>query len=202
MSNHHLHRSAGPFTILPFLLFYYFTSIRFQAEVFASRVAKPECRTTIFTGPPAVFASRVAKPECRTTIFTSRPDRLLFYYLYYFVSIRFQAEVFCMSGRQSYTSAAPQHFPEVFWHLGQPFLHVGSRFCMSPKLIPLAVGWFARGPCKHIFAVRNASREFLHGHDSSHLQFADRSTPKKIIWIPASGGSSGRNECCHAQELF
>ena len=70
MSNHHLHRSAGPFTIL---LFYYFISIRFQAEVFASRVAKPECRTTIFTGRPAVVASRVAKPECRTTIFTGRP---------------------------------------------------------------------------------------------------------------------------------
>ena len=35
---------------------------------------------TIFTGRPAVFASRVAKPECRTTIFTSRPDRLRFYY--------------------------------------------------------------------------------------------------------------------------
>ena len=54
MSNHHFHRSAGPFTIL---LFYYFVSIRFQAEVFA----------------------RVANPECRTTIFTGRPDRLLFY---------------------------------------------------------------------------------------------------------------------------
>ena len=70
MSNHHFHRSAGPFTIL---LFYYFISIRFQAEVFASRVAKPECRTTIFTGRPAVVASRVVKPECRTTIFTGRP---------------------------------------------------------------------------------------------------------------------------------
>ena len=44
-----------------------------RPAVFASRVAKPECRTTIFTGRPAVFASRVAKPECRTTIFTSRP---------------------------------------------------------------------------------------------------------------------------------
>ena len=90
MSNHHFHRSAGLFTIL---LFYYFISIRFQAEVFA-RVAKPECRTTIFTGRPdrlpfycfisirfqaEVFASRVAEPECRTTIFTGRPDRLLFY---------------------------------------------------------------------------------------------------------------------------
>ena len=85
MSNHHFHRSSGPFTIL---LFYYFISIRFQAEVFASRVAKPECRTTIFTGPPdrllfyyctisfpfgsrqRFFPFRVAKPERQTTIFT------------------------------------------------------------------------------------------------------------------------------------
>ena len=52
-----------------------------RCKVFASRVTKPECRTTIFTGRPAVFASRVAKAECRTTIFTSRPDRLLFYYV-------------------------------------------------------------------------------------------------------------------------
>ena len=70
-----------------------------RCKVFASRVAKPECRTTIFTGRPAVFASRVAKPECRTTIFASRPDRLLFCYFtillfYYFISIRFQAGVF------------------------------------------------------------------------------------------------------------
>ena len=77
MSNHHFHRSAGPFTILLF----HFHSTRFQTKVFASRVAKPECRTTIFTCRPAVFASRVAKPECRTAISTSRPDRLLFYYL-------------------------------------------------------------------------------------------------------------------------
>ena len=88
MSNHHFHQSAGPFTIL---LFYDSISIRFQAGVFASRVAKPECRTTIFTSRPAGFASRVAEPECRTTIFTGRPDRLLFYY---FLFIRFQAEVF------------------------------------------------------------------------------------------------------------
>ena len=63
-----------------------------------SRVAKPECRTTIFTSrcyfTTEVFASRVAKPECRTTIFTDRPDRLLFYYFTNFISIRFQAEVF------------------------------------------------------------------------------------------------------------
>ena len=55
-----------------------------RPAVFASRVAKPECQTTMFTGRPAVFASRVAKPECRTTIFTGRPDRLLFYFFYYF----------------------------------------------------------------------------------------------------------------------
>ena len=51
-----------------------------RCKVFAFRVAKPECRTTIFTGRPSVFASRVAKPEYRTTIYTGRPDRLLFYY--------------------------------------------------------------------------------------------------------------------------
>ena len=51
-----------------------------RCKVFASRAAKPACRPTIFTSPPAVFASRVTKPQCRTTIFTSRPDRLLFYY--------------------------------------------------------------------------------------------------------------------------
>ena len=103
------------------LLFYYFTisfPLGSRQEVFASRAAKPECRTTsftgrpdrllfyyftisfplgsrqevfasrpqnlnvrpIFTGRPAVFASRAAKPECRTTIFTGRPDRLPFYY--------------------------------------------------------------------------------------------------------------------------
>ena len=141
MSNHHFHQSAGPIIILLFyyfistrfqaedfasrvakpacrttiftgrpdrLLFYYLTNvirfqaevffasftnfIRFQAEVLASRVAKPEYRTTIFTVRPAAFASRVAKPECRTTIFTGRPDRLLFYYFTNF--IRLQAEVF------------------------------------------------------------------------------------------------------------
>ena len=101
------------FTI--FLLFYYFISIRYQAQVFASRVAKPqcrttiftgrpavfasrvakpECRTTIFTGRPAVFASRVAKPECRTTIFTGRPHRLLFHYFTISFPFEFQAEVF------------------------------------------------------------------------------------------------------------
>ena len=96
------------------LLFYDFISIGFQAKVFASRVAKPECRTTIFTSRPAVFASRVAKPECRTTILTGRPDRLLFYY---FIFIGFKAG---------------------FLHLGQHFLYVGSRFCMSAKRIPLS----------------------------------------------------------------
>ena len=91
---------------------YYFISIRFQAEVFASRVAKPECRTTIFTGRPAVyystiiyyfisirfqaevFASWVAKPECRTTIFTGWPAVYYSTIIYYFISVRFQAEVF------------------------------------------------------------------------------------------------------------
>ena len=153
MSNHHFHRSAGPFTIL---LFYYFSFplgsrhrflhlgsqnlhvrppfsqvgrpfLHFECRTtiftgwvpgrgFASRVAKPACRPTIFTGRPAVFASRVAKPECRTTIFTGRLDRLLF--CYFTIS-------FPLSSRQ-----------EVFLHLRQHFLHVGSRFCISAKRIP------------------------------------------------------------------
>ena len=91
MSNHHFHLSAGPFTIL---LFYYFISIRFQAEVFASRVGKPECRTTVFAGPPAVFAARVTKHECRTTIFHRSVGPFTILLFYYFISIRFQAEVF------------------------------------------------------------------------------------------------------------
>ena len=52
-----------------------------RCKVFASRVAKPECRTTVFTGRPAVFASRLAKPECRTTIFTGRPAGRQFLHL-------------------------------------------------------------------------------------------------------------------------
>ena len=116
MSNHHFHRSAGR---------------------------------------PAVFASRLAKPECRTTIFTGRPDRLLFC---------MSAHVFCMSSRQSYTSAAPRHFPEVFLHLGPPFLHVGSRFLhVEPPILHVrrtpafSRGFFASGTA--FFACRLT---FLH----------------------------------------
>ena len=58
----------------------------------------------------------LAKPECWTTIFTGRPDRLLFYYF----------TISCPLGSRQ----------EVFLHLGQHFLHVGSRFCMSAKRIP------------------------------------------------------------------
>ena len=113
-----------------------------RPAVFASRVAKPECRTTIFTGRPAVFASRVAKPECRTTIFTSRPDRLLFYYFTIFTILLF-------------------HFHSVlgrgFLHVGPPILHVRrtpafSRvfFCISDSLFCMSA---------HVFACRpNVSR--------------------------------------------
>ena len=95
--------------------------MRFQAERFASPVARPECRTTIFTGRPdrsdrllfyyfisirfqaEVFASPVARPECRTTIFTSRPDRLT---VYYFTILLFHIHSvpgrgFCISGRET-----------------------------------------------------------------------------------------------------
>ena len=135
MSNHNFHRSAGPFTILLFLLFYYFISIRFQAEVFASRVAKPECRTTIFTGRPAVFASRVAKPECRTTIFTGRPDRLLFYYFYYFtISFPFGSRQRFFACRAA-NPTRPQH-PSIF----QRF------FCISDSLLCMSAHVFACRP--------------------------------------------------------
>ena len=143
MSNHHFHQSAGPFTTL---LFYHFISIRFQAKgfasrvakpecrttiftgrpaVFASRVAKPECRTTIFTGRPAVFASRIAKPECRTTIFTGRPDRLLFYY---FISIRY-SEVFASrvakpECRTTIFTGRPDRLLLYYFTISSPF---GSR---------------------------------------------------------------------------
>ena len=103
MSNHHFHRSAGPFTIL---LFYYFISIRcylisirFQAEVVASRVAKPECRTTIFTG---------------------RPDRLLFYY--FTISFPFGSrQKFLHLGSRNLNVEPP------FSPVGRLFLHLGSR---------------------------------------------------------------------------
>ena len=87
-----------------------------------------------------VVASRAAKPACPPTIFTGRPDRLLFYY---FVSTRFQAEVFASrvakpECRTTIFTGRPDS-PGVFLHLGQPILHVGSRFCMSAKRIPHVV---------------------------------------------------------------
>ena len=109
------------FTIL---VFYCFISIWFQARVFAARAAKPECRTTIFTG---------------------RPDRLLFHYFtilvfYCFISIWFQARVFAAwvakpECRTTIFTGRPDRLL-FFLHLGQPVLHVGSRFCMSAKRIP------------------------------------------------------------------
>ena len=141
------------------------------------------------------FASRVAKPECRTTIFTGRPDRLLSYYfsisfplgsrqevflhlgsrnlnvgppfspvgrtVYYFTLLLFhfhwvQGRRFLHLGSRNlnvgppfspvgrtvyYSTILLSHFHWVqgrrfFLYLGQHFLHVGSRFCMSAKRIP------------------------------------------------------------------
>ena len=140
MSNHHFHRSAGPFTILKF---YYFISIRFQTEVFASRVAKPECRTTIFTGRPAIFASLVSKPECRTTIFTGRPDRLLFYN--FAISFPFGSR----SPRGFFASWT------VFFACRLTFLHVGQTY---PPSKHSARGVRMRGPknshpCTHMYTL-------------------------------------------------
>ena len=108
MSNHHFHQSVGPFTVL---FFYDCISIRFQAKVFASRVATPECRTTIFTSRPdrlRFYYFTISFPFGSRQRFLHRGSRnlnveppfqqsagpftiLLFYD---FISIRFQAEVF------------------------------------------------------------------------------------------------------------
>ena len=105
-----------------------------RCEVFASRVAKPECRSTIFTGRPAVFASRVAKPECRTTIFTGRPVRLLFYYFTISFPLGSRQRFFACRAANPTRPPHPSIFQRFFLHLGQPFLHVGSRFACRPNL--------------------------------------------------------------------
>ena len=144
MWNHHFHQSARPFTIL---LFYYFISIRFQAEVFASRVAKPECRTTIFTSRPhrllfyyfisirfqeEVFASRVANPECRTTIFTGRPA----------VFASRVAKPECLT---TIFTSRPDAFSRVFFASRTAFfacrltfLHVGQTYPPKPLLLEVS----------------------------------------------------------------
>ena len=129
-----------------------------RSAVSASRVAKPDCRTTIFTGRlhrllfyyftisfpfgsrQRFSASRVAKTDCRTTIFTGRPHRLLFYY--FTISFPFGSmQRFLHLGSRNLNVEPPfspvgRTLPESFLHLGQPILHVGSRFCMSAKHIP------------------------------------------------------------------
>ena len=115
---------------------YYFISVRFQAEVFASRVAKPECRTTIFTGRPAVYYS--------TTI-------------YYFISIRFQAEVFASRVAKPacrLTISFPFGFRQRFLHLDlnvqPPFSPVGQTlpnfFCISDNQSCMSAHGFACRP--------------------------------------------------------
>ena len=135
MSNHHFHQSAGPFTTL---LFYHFISIRFQAEVFASRVAKPECRTTIFTGWPAVFASRVAKPECRTTTFTGRPA--------VFASrvAKPECRTTIFTGRPAAFSRGCFASRTAFFACRLTFLHVGQAYPQCAKRV--SKYYAARGP--------------------------------------------------------
>ena len=143
--------------------FYYFTisfPLGSRQEIFASRVAQPECRTTIFTGRPAVLASRAAKPECRTTIFTGRPGRLLFHFHWV------PGRGFLHLGPQN-LNVGPRfsavrrtvydftillfHFHWVpgrrFLHLGQPSLHVSSRFCMPAKRIRVVYTQI----CKYVY---------------------------------------------------
>ena len=111
-------RTVYYFTIL---LFYDFISIQFQAEVFASRVTKPECRTTIFTG---------------------RPDRLLFTIsnLLFYISFPFGSrQWFLHLGSRNLNVEPPFSLvgwtlPKKFLHLGQPILHVGSHFACRPNI--------------------------------------------------------------------
>ena len=93
MSDHHFHWSAGPFTVL---LFYYFISTGFQAEV----------------------ASGVAKPDCRATIFTCRPDRLLFYYFTISFPLRSRQEVLFAS-RTAFPACQL-----TFLHVGQMYPYI------------------------------------------------------------------------------
>ena len=105
-------------------------------------------------GRPAVFASRLAKPECRTTIFTGRPDRLLFFLFYYFISIRFRTEVFASR------LAKPECRTTIFTGrpAGRQFLHLGLRnLNVEPPFSPVGrtVYYFA---CRlTFFACRAAN---------------------------------------------
>ena len=147
MSNHHFHRSAGPFIIL---LFYYSISIRFQAEVVASRVAKPECRTTIFTGRPdrSLFHYFTIVVLCFFIILLfSDFTTLLFHY---FIIFSYFAISFSFGSRKR------------FLHLGSRNVNVEPQF--SPVGRTLPVSFFSSrtaNPCMsaHVFACRpNASR--------------------------------------------
>ena len=153
MSDHHFHRLAGPFAIL---LFYYFIPLGSRQEVFASRAAKPECRTTIFTGRPdrllfyyftisfplgsrqEVFASRAAKLACLTTIFTGWPNRLLSYYFTISFPLGSRQEVFASRAAKpecrttiSPVGGAVYYFTISLFHFhwvpGRRFLHLAPQ---------------------------------------------------------------------------
>ena len=131
MSDHHFHRVGRPFLHLG------------PQNLHVGPPFSP--------GRPAVFASRAAKPACRTTIFTTRPDRLLFSYitilLFHFHWV--PARGFCISGRKTcmsdhhfhhsagpFTIFLPYYFTISFplgssqgvLHLGPQNLHVGPSF--------------------------------------------------------------------------
>ena len=155
-----------------------------RCKVFASRVAKPECRTTIFTGRPAVFASRVAKPESRTTIFTGRPDRLLFYYFYfYYFTISFPS-----GSRQRFFACRaanptrPPH-PSIFQ----------SFFCISDSLFCMSA---------HVFACRpNVSLDTLDPRRRRGIQPRDgEEAPSEVG--PDYGAALGQNVSGHGAEEF
>ena len=132
MSNHHFHRSAGPLTIFTILLFHFHSVLGrgfcISGNVRGTLASLPSPRAFLHLGRPTFSrgfcASRTAFFACRLTFFAcraanpTRPPHPSIFQRFFCISdslFCMSAHVFCMSSRQSYTSAAPQHFPEVFF---------------------------------------------------------------------------------------
>ena len=164
MSAQHFHRSAGPFTILPFfyfpillLHFHWVPGRRFlhlgPQNLHVGPAFSPVGRTVYYStvllfsyftiafplgSRQEVLASWAAKPACRPATFTGRHLPELFC-----ISGRqpcMSAHVFCMSGHPILHVRRTLASPRAFLHLGPPILHVDSRFCLSAKCIPLSYG--------------------------------------------------------------
>ena len=120
MSDHHFHRSAGRFCISGRKTWIPFPPVGPTVHYFT--ISFP------LGSSQEVFASRAAEPECRTTIFTGQPGRLLFNYFIF--SIGLQPRGFCISGRKTWMS------DYVLLHLGQPFCMPAHVFACRPNVSP------------------------------------------------------------------